>query len=636
MSSWLQTPAPTTLWKSVCNDSTGQKLVACTSNTTNTTDNGIYTSTDSGGTWHKSNAYDTINWTGVCCDSQCINVIAIGDGIGDGIWKSTDGGSTWNQTLAPTNQPWSYICCDSYCQKIAVATYTYAVGSTVWTSDDSGLTWIQSTTTLHGYIFSLCCDSQGINFYLCSEYLGIWKCTDISELGSTWIQTSAPTSVTIGLAWIPICCDSTGMHIYAGVCGVGGFEVMFENYIWASHDFGSTWIQTSAPLFDWFTICCSSDGSIIYAGARPGNFKNGLVYQSINSGETWTDITTSSSIYSINLAWIYSCCNSSGNKLSGISFFTNATLVTNIYTYNYLPPPPPTPTPTPTPTPNIAPFVVPFVSPNITPFVSPMLVSQPTIQLIPNNDNVTTTMNITFNDNSFISTSNESYVIKNQMGTVISDVYTPNTSTNTFVFKKGTLFQGLNILQIYNTSGTKVSNLFKIDLSTKCFNEQTKILCLVDSLEKYIPIEQLHDCIYVKTYKHGYKKIKKIIKSRLLNVEEKTINKLYRLKKSENNLLIEDLYLTGGHSILKDHLSEKEMKKMKKIVEMNNIKFDYKIDDKYKLLACFDKSISEYNEKGYYNIYQLVLDNDNIVEKNYGIYANGLLVESTNEKINDN
>ena len=70
------------------------------------------------------------------------------------------------------------------------------------------------------------------------------------------------------------------------------------------------------------------------------------------------------------------------------------------------------------------------------------------------------------------------------------------------------------------------------------------------------------------------------------------------------------------------------------MIETKNIKFDFKIDDKYKLLACFDKYFKEYNEENYYNIYQIVLDNDDNVVRNYGIYANGLLVESTNEKIN--
>jgi hypothetical protein len=71
---------------------------------------------------------------------------------------------------------------------------------------------------------------------------------------------------------------------------------------------------------------------------------------------------------------------------------------------------------------------------------------------------------------------------------------------------------------------------------------------------------------------------------------------------------------------------------MKKLIENKNINFNYKIDDKYKLLACFDKRFEECNETQYYNIYQLVLENYNNREKNYGIYANGMLVESTEYK----
>jgi len=61
-----------------------------------------------------------------------------------------------------------------------------------------------------------------------------------------------------------------------------------------------------------------------------------------------------------------------------------------------------------------------------------------------------------------------------------------------------------------------------------------------------------------------------------------------------------------------------------------DVNYDKMIDDKYKVLACFDKRFEEYNKEGYYNIYHIVLEDDNIYY-NYGIYANGILVESTME-----
>jgi regulator of sigma D len=56
------------------------------------------------------------------------------------------------------------------------------------------------------------------------------------------------------------------------------------------------------------------------------------------------------------------------------------------------------------------------------------------------------------------------------------------------------------------------------------------------------------------------------------------------------------------------------------------------IDDKQKVLACFDKRFEEYNEEGYFNIYHIVLEDEKGNYNNYGIYANGILAESTMEK----
>ena len=210
----------------------------------------------------------------------------------------------------------------------------------------------------------------------------------------------------------------------------------------------------------------------------------------------------------------------------------------------------------------------------------------------------------------------------------------PYRITNMFSFNNVYLSKGINILQIYNLAGDKISFKFIVESPAVCFKEGTLILCLVNNKEKYIPIEQLYDEVYVRTYKHGYKKIKYLIKTKLLNTSKKTINKLYVYYKSEKNKLIEDLYLTGSHSILKNKLSENEKRRMNKLVKQLNIKFDEKIDDKYKLISCFDKNFKEYNEEAYFNIYQIVLENEGDINKIYGIYANGLLVESSKERKN--
>ena len=231
------------------------------------------------------------------------------------------------------------------------------------------------------------------------------------------------------------------------------------------------------------------------------------------------------------------------------------------------------------------------------------------------------------------------YVLKNQIGVIVSDTFiVPNNVTlSTFYFTNVYLNAGLNTLTIYNiTTGADIGATFEekainIEVSSNCFKEGTKILCKTDFGDKYIPIEQLDDNVYVKTYKHGYKRIKFLLHSKLINTDKRTVNKLYVMKKTNENKLIDDLYVTGGHALLVDKLDDKTSLKMDKLINKFDIEYERKIDDKEKLVACFDKRFKEYNELGFFNIYHLVLENDKNEYTNYGIYANGILAESTDE-----
>ena len=231
------------------------------------------------------------------------------------------------------------------------------------------------------------------------------------------------------------------------------------------------------------------------------------------------------------------------------------------------------------------------------------------------------------------------YVLKNQIGLKVSDnfVVPNNANLSTFYFTNVYLNAGLNTLTIFNiTTGADIGATFEesalnIEVSTVCFKEGTKIMCRTPDCDKYIPIEQLDDHVYVKTYKHGYKRVKYLLQSKLINTDKRTINKLYVMKKSKENKLIEDLYVTGSHALLVDNLDENTSLKMDKLINKLDIEYHRKIDDKEKLIACFDKRFKEHNELGLFNIYHLVLENDDNEYSNYGIYANGILAESTDE-----
>ena len=54
-------------------------------------------------------------------------------------------------------------------------------------------------------------------------------------------------------------------------------------------------------------------------------------------------------------------------------------------------------------------------------------------------------------------------------------------------------------------------------------------------------------------------------------------------------------------------------------------------DKKYRLMACVDERSTPYDQQGTFNIYHLALENTEYYQ-NYGIYANGLLVETCSKR----
>jgi hypothetical protein len=156
-----------------------------------------------------------------------------------------------------------------------------------------------------------------------------------------------------------------------------------------------------------------------------------------------------------------------------------------------------------------------------------------------------------------------------------------------------------------------------------CFNEGTKILCLNKNLEEeYIPIENLKKGDIVKSYKHGYRKIDLIGKNTLVNNPSKFNACMFKMEKTEENDLLEDLIVTGGHAILVDDLCEYEH-------ENNSIFGEtQKIDGKYLLLSCVSKKFKKIEDTQLYTYYHLILENNDDDEERFGIWANGILTET--------
>jgi len=175
---------------------------------------------------------------------------------------------------------------------------------------------------------------------------------------------------------------------------------------------------------------------------------------------------------------------------------------------------------------------------------------------------------------------------------------------------------------IFNNGVSAYQNRSYNFVGLACYKEETKILCFVNGIEKYVNIEKLKKGDLVKTLKDGYKKIDLIGKNTLLNNPNSEFNCLYKIYNNNGEIL----YITGEHLLLVDNIY------MDNIVmtdyKIKFYSFNYKIDDYKCVLACdFGEKVLDTNN---YNVYHFVLEsNDN--DKHYGIYANGIKSESTSK-----
>lgn len=162
-------------------------------------------------------------------------------------------------------------------------------------------------------------------------------------------------------------------------------------------------------------------------------------------------------------------------------------------------------------------------------------------------------------------------------------------------------------------------------VSVPCFKEDTIIL----TENGYKLIQDLRKGDLIKTLQNGYKQIDMIGKKEIyhLGSEERIKDQLYKCSSREYPEVFEDLIITGCHSLLVDSFTNEEQKE--KVIKVNGN--TYVTDGKYRLPACADEKASVYELPGNYTIYHLALENDDYY-MNYGIYANGLLVETCSKR----
>ena len=162
-----------------------------------------------------------------------------------------------------------------------------------------------------------------------------------------------------------------------------------------------------------------------------------------------------------------------------------------------------------------------------------------------------------------------------------------------------------------------------------CFKSNSKILTfnLTKNIEEYVMVQYLRigDLVKVTTNWGEYKKIYNIKKSKIYNPghSERIVDRLYVCNTYNfKDTLFEDLIITGAHSLLVPQLNNSYRTRI--IKEYGVI---FTTDGNYRLPAFIDDRTVPFSEEGNFDIYHFALENENVLS-NYGVYANGLLVES--------
>jgi len=158
-----------------------------------------------------------------------------------------------------------------------------------------------------------------------------------------------------------------------------------------------------------------------------------------------------------------------------------------------------------------------------------------------------------------------------------------------------------------------------------CFLEGTTVLCEVDGIETYVPVEKLQRGTLVKTSLNGFQPVALIGHGILSNPghPDRTEHRLYKCTPSKYPDLTDDLFITGCHSILEFPITNEQ-----KDATLNKFGKLYVTDKKYRLMACVDERAEPWASEGRYTIWHFALEHSD-EGMNYGVYVNGgLLVES--------
>jgi hypothetical protein len=572
-----------------------------------------------------------------------------------GIFRSTNSGQSWTQVFN-TGAALQKLVCDS------TGTYLmfYLLGSGLYFSDDTGTTWILDTITsivplgsstpgmtssasgLKQYILyrsglylrsgtsqtnsspvsksisALTCSADASTVIALSAYdsTKIYKSTNY---GGTLTSLTGITSSVSGIGFLGTNSDCSSilyftkpgpnaedgkLYLYNGtsstaqtildsngspiappyritsiaVSSDGNYKYIIHTNSNNSNLYGSsngsfTYKSTAALENKCYSVTCSYDGSYVFVCT---DSSEGKIYISSDNATSFSSITLPNGVKAK-----YTACDSSGTMLYVTT--TGSTIDDGIYKINR----------------------------SGSTWGQPSLVYSIT-------DGTTIFTSITSNSTGTYMVATDDIFFSDDGGVTWQMLPNPPTSRIGPVAMNAS---GSRIYYAFSGSGLFTRNASSI--STPCFLEGTKVLCLLSGLETYLAVETLRPGTLVKT-PGGFKRVDKIGKSGILNPGHsgRTMDRLYLCRKENFPELTEDLYITGYHSILVDELTENEQKRT---LEINGQVFE--ASGKKCLMAAVCEKTEPWAQEGTFTIWHFSLEDEDEKSK-FGVYSNGLLTET--------
>ena len=565
---WRSTNSGIT-WTRIFNDN--QDIV-----TTNKTITNYWYSIQNAATSMYYSTNDGLSWNS---NSQTSNLsiyasgtkILIGTSNNNGLKYSSDNSQTLSFALKDTSSIPSSVCVNG--------SNVFAVcgeGGVIYSSD-GGLNYTYSSNP-SGIILTNCANS-GSNVVAC----GAGRVYYSTNNGVTLTQGTA-----IGLAGTP------NVIYINGSIALMGSNATITTGLWRSTDGGINWTKTSLPNIRFYDIKINGSTAIACT------FLNGLYY-STDSGATWTlcPQLTTNTFFSCQILTLTNIVVSCNNTQIYYSTNSGATLTQSLGISRVF-------------------LIIGYFGSNV------IASSRATnFGYYYSNDSGATWIvsNITNNNGnngfvtdglSFIGTNPTANVPQNNVYYSTNSGITYNTTNLPIGY-----YYGISWSETTKRAVALGTNLIYYSTPIACFNENTTILT---SSNQYILISDLKIGDELITYKDGNKKIKYIKNFKLYQNKNDPIHCMYKMKNS-------DFIISGGHSILVDSLTTEQNDTQKMIYG-----FDQKMHDKHLLLACVSEDFEMIKTEECFNLYHIVLENENI-DGHYGVYANnGILTETISEK----